>query len=60
MGAPSETPDMEERVAQLLAPFAGEVCTADLLCDGHDPEHTAYHIVAADGSTTSKFSAVQQ
>ena len=50
MGAPSETPDMEERVAQLLAPFAGEVCTADLLCDGHDPEHTAYHIVAADGS----------
>ena len=49
MGAPCETPDMDERVAQLLAPFAGEVCTADLLCDGHDPERVAYHLVAADG-----------
>jgi acetyl-CoA synthetase len=50
MGAPVETPEMAERVAQLLAPFQGAVCTADLLCDGHDPKNVAYRIVAADQS----------
>lgn len=50
MAAASETTDIGERVAQLLAPFEREVCTADLLCDDHDPESTAYLIVAADGS----------
>jgi acetyl-CoA synthetase len=50
MGAASEPPQMTERVAQLLAPFAADVRTADLLCDGHDPERVAYHIVAADRS----------
>ena len=48
MDAPGEAADMAERVAELLAPFAGDVRTADLLCDGQDPGHIAYHIVAAD------------
>jgi acetyl-CoA synthetase len=49
MGAPGEAPEMAERVAQLLAPFDnGPVRTADLLCDGHDPAATAYHVVSAD------------
>lgn len=50
MSESGETPDMAERVAQLLAPFHGAVCTADLLCDGHDPGRVAYRIVAADQS----------
>ena len=49
MGAVAEQPEMSARVAELLAPFDGEVCTAELLCDGHDPNSVAYRIVAGDG-----------
>jgi acetyl-CoA synthetase len=51
MGGVGDTADMCGRVAELLAPFDGPVNTAHLLCDGHDPARTAYHIVAPDLSS---------
>lgn len=42
--------DTDRRLAELLACYCGPVCTADLLCDRHDPGAVAYRIVLADGS----------
>lgn len=52
MTMPNDRLDPDLRVAELLAPFGGDVCTAALLCDAHDPAAIAYHIVATDGSVS--------
>src|SRR5215212_486977 len=44
----------DERVRELVARFgAPDACLAELLCDGHDPDGTAFRLVHENLSSTT-------